>query len=564
MPTDTTPSSTDPAQTNPPSTDPTKPPVGDYTVAAPSPPPEPDPTFDLPALERFFLLHLDRGLPAKAYLGLDTHRLTTLHFAVNGLALLGRSFSDDERERIKDFVYFHQNGGGGFSGGGMFYCSPEGPRSPERADSPEGAGSPEGADSNAAEPMHRRDDHSPAHLANLYSGLTSLLAVGDDLSGVNRLSTGRWLRSLQRPDGSFRCGREEDVLSVGGGGGSLADVTGVCSVVGRDGGVLPDAADLDAADLDAADGDFCASEHDLRMTFCAAAAAHMLRLWEFLDVRAMVGRILRCRAYDGAFGMGEWAEAHGGATYCAVAALVLAVMGPLAEVEGSLEGTGRSSAETGGASAVEVAVSAPETDRILTWCRRRQRTRVAGDARFAGGFQGRVGKLTDPCYTFWVGGTIAILEALSVRARRRLEGLLQSARRGTEARPPLRRLGDAGRTSAEASSAFDVDAKDHSSSAEPSVIPDARRCRCFLKRCFFQHHLHGPQTEDAFGFSKGPQISFPDLLHTFMGVCGLSLCGGPCAEEGERGGGLYPLLGITTEAAARLERIRDGWSGLTS
>ena len=82
---------------------------------------------------------------------------------------------------------------------------------------------------------------------------------------------------------------------------------------------------------------------------------------------------LRCQTYEGGFGGEPGVEAHGGYVFCALAALVILN-----------------------------ATDAVDLDALERWLARRQ-TRVEG------GFQGRTNKLVDGCYSFWQGGTLALV-----------------------------------------------------------------------------------------------------------------------------------------------------------
>eukprot|EP00929_Paragymnodinium_shiwhaense_P031196 TRINITY_DN17538_c0_g1_i2.p1 TRINITY_DN17538_c0_g1~~TRINITY_DN17538_c0_g1_i2.p1 ORF type:complete len:371 (-),score=49.55 TRINITY_DN17538_c0_g1_i2:337-1449(-) len=129
------------------------------------------------------------------------------------------------------------------------------------------------------------------------------------------------------------------------------------------------------------DGSFCCvhglssldSESDMRFVFCAAAICYILDLWDAVDVDGMFDFIVRGQSYDGAFGMGPLTEPHGGCTYCALAALTM--MGRLHAL--------------------------PCKDLLMNWCVKRQLF----------GFQGRIEKDTDSCYSFWVGGSLQLLGA---------------------------------------------------------------------------------------------------------------------------------------------------------
>ena len=108
---------------------------------------------------------------------------------------------------------------------------------------------------------------------------------------------------------------------------------------------------------------------------------------------------------------------------------------------------------------------------LIRWCLERQTT----------GFQGRINKITDVCYSYWIGGSLSILGAAHLIEENQLRG--------------------------------------HS-------------CAC---------------QQPTGGISKWPNY-YPDVLHTYLGMCGLSIIG-----EKE----LLPIeasLGITKRAFANLKR----------
>jgi protein farnesyltransferase subunit beta len=98
-------------------------------------------------------------------------------------------------------------------------------------------------------------------------------------------------------------------------------------------------------------------------------------------MNGMMEHIIECQTFDGGFGGEPFAEAHGGYTFCSLAALQI-----LSKAKGmhNLEQTG-----------VDFVA-------LRDWLVHRQ-------MGYEGGFQGRCNKLVDGCYTFWVGGAIAIL-----------------------------------------------------------------------------------------------------------------------------------------------------------
>ncbi|EEC43233.1 predicted protein, partial [Phaeodactylum tricornutum CCAP 1055/1] len=142
-----------------------------------------------------------------------------------------------------------------------------------------------------------------------------------------RLPVYSWMLSLQEPDGSFRMQHDGEI--------------------------------------------------DVRATYCVLAVAKLLNICctETLGSNKVVESVVRCQTFEGGFGGEPWTEAHGGYTFCAVAALQL-----LNRVD---------------------AANVPALTRWLT----------AQQCGFEGGFQGRTNKLVDGCYSFWQGGAASIVSA---------------------------------------------------------------------------------------------------------------------------------------------------------
>jgi geranylgeranyl transferase type-1 subunit beta len=161
-----------------------------------------------------------------------------------------------------------------------------------------------------------------AHLMMTYTSLGILLLLGDDLSRVDRGRILAGLKSLQLPNGGFR------QTPLG-------------------------------------------SEHDLRLSFCAAATTRILGSIGDIDLEKAISFVLSCQTYEGGFGPLPWDEAHGGSTFCAVAALDL--WGALDRIRNK--------------------------KMLAYWLSQRQ----------SDGFNGRSHKRTDVCYSYWVGSTIMTL-----------------------------------------------------------------------------------------------------------------------------------------------------------
>lgn len=194
------------------------------------------------------------------------------------------------------------------------------------------------------------------HLASTYTALAILLALGDDLGRVRRDAVLRGVRALQQEDGSF--------------------------------------------------AGFAGGESDMRFVFCAAAVGAMLGdvACACVDRPKAVGYVLASVSYEGGLGLGPGLEAHGGSTYCGLAALsLLGALGDLAR-----------------------------PDAAVRWCAQRQ----------VGGFQGRANKDEDTCYSYWIGASLALLgraDLIEARASAAFTRRCQCARGGLckhEAAPP--------------------------------------------------------------------------------------------------------------------------------
>ncbi|MEE6516096.1 hypothetical protein FKM82_025337 [Ascaphus truei] len=167
--------------------------------------------------------------------------------------------------------------------------------------------------------------YDSSHIAMTYTALSSLVILGDDLSRVNKEACLAGLRALQLHDGSF------------------------CAV--------PEG-----------------SENDMRFVYCAACICYMLNDWSGINIGKSIEYIRRSMSYENGLGQGAGLEAHGGSTFCGIAALCL--MGKLEDV-----------------------FSEKELNRIRRWCIMRQQN----------GFNGRPNKPVDTCYSFWVGATLTLL-----------------------------------------------------------------------------------------------------------------------------------------------------------
>lgn len=113
-------------------------------------------------------------------------------------------------------------------------------------------------------------------------------------------------------------------------------------------------------------------ECDLRGIYIVSLIGKTLCMKE--DVfEGVVEEVVACQTYEGGLTNSPGGEAHGGYTFCGVAALSL--LGQLERLDIS---------------------------RLMFWLSHRQVDKL-------GGFNGRTNKLIDSCYSFWVGATFNVI-----------------------------------------------------------------------------------------------------------------------------------------------------------
>ncbi|KAJ3333362.1 hypothetical protein HDU76_008987 [Blyttiomyces sp. JEL0837] len=171
-----------------------------------------------------------------------------------------------------------------------------------------------------------------AHLATTYAAVNvvAILGIEEGYNMINREKLIDWVVSLKQPDGSFQM---------------------------HEGG-----------------------EVDVRGSYCAMSTTHLLNLSTPTLHSNVAEFIASCQTYEGGLGCTPGNEAHGGYTFCGLAALEL------------VNGTGLL-----------------DVKMLTHWLVNRQ-------MNLEGGFQGRTNKLVDSCYSFWQGGAFPILEAIFSRA----------------------------------------------------------------------------------------------------------------------------------------------------
>ncbi|XP_011012893.1 PREDICTED: protein farnesyltransferase subunit beta [Populus euphratica] len=167
------------------------------------------------------------------------------------------------------------------------------------------------------------------HLATTYAAVNSIVTLGGQkaLSSINRDKLYNFLLRMKDPSGAFR---------------------------------MHDAGEI-----------------DVRACYTAISVASILNILDDELVRGVGNFILSCQTYEGGIAGEPGSEAHGGYTFCGLAAMIL-----INEVN-HLDLAG-----------------------LIDWVVFRQGVEC--------GFQGRVNKLVDGCYSFWQGGVLALLQRIDL------------------------------------------------------------------------------------------------------------------------------------------------------
>ncbi|KAK3926954.1 Geranylgeranyl transferase type-1 subunit beta [Frankliniella fusca] len=209
-----------------------------------------------------YFLRLLNVLPSHAS-NYDSTRLLVCFFAVSGLDLLDEldQLTPEKKDHIREWVYHllvqAKNSDGedvvarsGFQGASTLILPP------------------------ATGTVCHSVPYACGHVSMTYTGLGTLLILGDDLSRINRKVVAAGVRACQQPDGSF------------------------CATL-------------------------AGSECDMRFVYSAAAVCYILKDWSGMDKGLATDYILQSLSYDNAFAQGPGLESHGGHTFCAVASLSL-------------------------------------------------------------------------------------------------------------------------------------------------------------------------------------------------------------------------------------------------
>ena len=258
-----------------------------------------------------------------------------------------------------------------------------------------------------------------AHLAYLHQGLRA--AMGADYTGydASRVWLVYWclqaldllgaahgegmapvlerccdfLSACQHPQGGFGGGPQQEAHAASTYAAAMA-----CLIIGTPRArALPDRAALGAfftrlkgAGAGGGTGAFAVTadgESDTRGTYTVLAAASALGVLTPALRAGCAAFLAACQGAEGGFGGEPGNEAHGGYTYCALAAL--AILG---------------GGSSGGGGSAQLQAQGVDVGALQRWLARRQ---MASE----GGFSGRCNKLVDACYSFWVGASCALAGA---------------------------------------------------------------------------------------------------------------------------------------------------------
>ena len=203
----------------------------------------------------------------------------------------------------------------------------------------------------------------------------SLNLLGEKISKEQQLSISRFFISVQSMNGGF-CGNVGHLPHLA---TTYASVTAIASLDYEQCYNVIDRMGLKnfIEDMHNDDGSFTMhkdGELDVRGAYCAAVVANLCDIYSDELFAGTAEWIAKCQTFEGGFGSQPGNEAHGGYTFCSLAALILLNKTHIID-----------------------------KDRLLDWVVHRQ-------MQFEGGFQGRTNKLVDGCYSFWQGGIFPLLD----------------------------------------------------------------------------------------------------------------------------------------------------------
>lgn len=207
--------------------------------------------------------------------------------------------------------------------------------------------------------------------------LHSLEILGERLYDDDNAKIAGFLSKCQSPDGGFGGGPGQHPHLAS----TYAAVNALCIIGTQEAYEIIDRRQLSRFLLSLRGEDDAFSMHaegevDIRGVYCAIAVAKLTNIYTPEMFNGTEFWIAKCQTWEGGFGGCPGMEAHGGYTYCGLAALVL---------------LGKTNL---------ICLTS-----LLRWIVNKQ-------MRLEGGFQGRTNKLVDGCYSFWQGGTFPLIHAI--------------------------------------------------------------------------------------------------------------------------------------------------------
>ncbi|ORY92956.1 terpenoid cyclases/protein prenyltransferase alpha-alpha toroid [Leucosporidium creatinivorum] len=333
-----------------------------------------------------YLYRSAKFLPSP-YVAEDSSRMSLAYFCLSALALLPSEavssidpslagvdvmLKPEQRKGYVDWVYRLQAPGGGFMGSDSLAGTERGDEEERSLPTPIPLDDKEAADFARLMAFPDSDDEDPPHgegsalpsastaestycPPNLIQSYTALLILGilnDDFTRLNRAGLLRFVARCQMDDGSF------------------AQFPG------------------------------CPEPGDPRSTYSAFAMSSILDDWTAVDVDRALHFLETCQRPEGGFATRPFAEPQGGFTYCSIACYHLSSR----------------------------LASFPNSARHLRWLVDRQvrppprsaddvsdeesddeEQSEQGEPKDMAGFQGRSGKDTDACYSFWMTAALRLL-----------------------------------------------------------------------------------------------------------------------------------------------------------
>jgi protein farnesyltransferase subunit beta len=219
-------------------------------------------------------------------------------------------------------------------------------------------------------------------------------------------------------------------------------------------------------------------EVDTRGAYTVLSVASLLHLQTPALTAGVLEWLVTCQTYEGGLGGEPGNEAHGGYTFCGLAAATL----------------------LGSPHRLNLAA-------LTKWAANRQMVRE-------GGFQGRTNKLVDGCYSFWVGALFPIVDRI------------QNVKQALQA-DELHQLFDETAAAADAVASASSSAASATASSAACPSPVAEQDVSSLDSTLFdslslqRYILVGCQA--AMGGLRDKPGKYPDLYHTCYCLSGLSI-----------------------------------------